>query len=463
MCLLDTTNTQSLTESIKTHLHLNTEHFLWLPDTPVAEPQPDSMATAYKEQSSALGSPHLFQGKVSSSSLALSPAGSLHGGSPQSSQRSTAPTTLLGSVERQTRARAGTAPGVVARLPVPGLTPSNSIRGAVLGQQLSTSRLGRHSVSSFPAGASPLQPGQLLQPQPQPQPAEQAPPHRAASHAGIAAALSATPMAATAAGSTAASACVSPTPRPTAMQLMEQLAIPQQTDNDAADVGAIHIITGGIQARSRSFTSSVAQPLRVNSCAIGSSIVSEQQQQHQARATMLSAAARSSLNDTGNADHPDAAGDPDGEAPSHGGQHAASTSSDSSKGGTSSSSSSFAKCAGGLLGPRSVFVLERVQSGFLGATLSRFGITGLYISFVYGIGRFLRLSVADLRLRIPTEDLPSTRRLVMLCHDIYVARAEGAWGLHIHVDAVWSCLAVSTCAEGQAGRVMCGMLRKHAM
>lgn len=56
----------------------------------------------------------------------------------------------------------------------------------------------------------------------------------------------------------------------------------------------------------------------------------------------------------------------------------------------------------------------------------RFGITGLYLSFVYGIGRFLRLSVADMRLRIPTEDLPSTRRLVQLCQDIYVARAQGA-------------------------------------
>ncbi|EFJ40273.1 hypothetical protein VOLCADRAFT_69738, partial [Volvox carteri f. nagariensis] len=52
-------------------------------------------------------------------------------------------------------------------------------------------------------------------------------------------------------------------------------------------------------------------------------------------------------------------------------------------------------------------------------------ITGLYVTFVFAIGRFLRLSVSSLRLRIPTEDLPSTRRLVALCQDIYVARAEG--------------------------------------
>ncbi|GIL59356.1 hypothetical protein Vafri_14239 [Volvox africanus] len=79
----------------------------------------------------------------------------------------------------------------------------------------------------------------------------------------------------------------------------------------------------------------------------------------------------------------------------------------------------------GLTGPPLVAVVEPVQSGLLGATLSRFGITGLYVTFVFAIGRFLRLSVSSLRLRIPTEDLPSTRRLVALCQDIYVARAEG--------------------------------------
>lgn len=35
--------------------------------------------------------------------------------------------------------------------------------------------------------------------------------------------------------------------------------------------------------------------------------------------------------------------------------------------------------------------------------------------FVYGIGRFLRLSMTNIRMRIPYEDLPNTRRLVALC------------------------------------------------
>lgn len=35
----------------------------------------------------------------------------------------------------------------------------------------------------------------------------------------------------------------------------------------------------------------------------------------------------------------------------------------------------------------------------------------------------------NLRMRIPYEDLPTTRRLVALCQDIYLARAEGLLAL----------------------------------
>jgi len=84
-----------------------------------------------------------------------------------------------------------------------------------------------------------------------------------------------------------------------------------------------------------------------------------------------------------------------------------------------------AQCGGGKHGPFIVTVLDRVQSGLLGATLSNMGITGLYLTFVYGVARLLRFSVANMRLRIAYEDLPSTKRLVTLCNDIYIARAEG--------------------------------------
>ncbi len=44
---------------------------------------------------------------------------------------------------------------------------------------------------------------------------------------------------------------------------------------------------------------------------------------------------------------------------------------------------------------------------------------------VYAVGRLLRLSMSNLRTRIMYEDLPNTKRLVALCEDIYIARAEG--------------------------------------
>ncbi|KAG1661156.1 hypothetical protein FOA52_002531 [Chlamydomonas sp. UWO 241] len=82
-------------------------------------------------------------------------------------------------------------------------------------------------------------------------------------------------------------------------------------------------------------------------------------------------------------------------------------------------------CGEGFRGPQAVVVLEKVQTGLLGATLSSFGITGLYLTFVYGVGRFLRLSMSNLALTIPFQDMPSTRRLVTLCQDLYIARAQG--------------------------------------
>jgi hypothetical protein len=39
----------------------------------------------------------------------------------------------------------------------------------------------------------------------------------------------------------------------------------------------------------------------------------------------------------------------------------------------------------------------------------------LYITFVFGIGRFLRLSSQNRRMHIPYEDLPTAARLAALC------------------------------------------------
>ena len=95
---------------------------------------------------------------------------------------------------------------------------------------------------------------------------------------------------------------------------------------------------------------------------------------------------------------------------------------------------------GGFNGPRVVAVLERVQTGFLGQTLSSFGITGLYITFVFGIGRFLRLAATNSRMRIMYEDLPTTKRLIALCQDIYIARAQGE--LALEEELYWALINI---------------------
>uniref|UniRef100_A0A5B7BCU2 Uncharacterized protein n=1 Tax=Davidia involucrata TaxID=16924 RepID=A0A5B7BCU2_DAVIN len=84
---------------------------------------------------------------------------------------------------------------------------------------------------------------------------------------------------------------------------------------------------------------------------------------------------------------------------------------------------------GGLTGPMAIIVSEETPQGFLGETLSKFSIWGLYITFVLAVGRFIRLQCSDLRMRIPYENLPSCDRLIAICEDIYAARAEGELGV----------------------------------
>ncbi len=60
------------------------------------------------------------------------------------------------------------------------------------------------------------------------------------------------------------------------------------------------------------------------------------------------------------------------------------------------------------------FLTIQVHAGIIGRTLSSFGLVGLYTVFVYGISRFLRLSLSNLHQRIPFRFLPNTRYLVAL-------------------------------------------------
>ena len=83
--------------------------------------------------------------------------------------------------------------------------------------------------------------------------------------------------------------------------------------------------------------------------------------------------------------------------------------------------------------PNLVVAIERVQSGLLGETLSSVGITGLYVTLVFGLGRFLRMSLTNIRMRIPYQDLPNVSHLTTLCNDIAVAREEGELLLEEHL------------------------------
>ena len=83
--------------------------------------------------------------------------------------------------------------------------------------------------------------------------------------------------------------------------------------------------------------------------------------------------------------------------------------------------------------PMIVAAVERVQTGFIGETLSSMGITGLYVTLVFGLGRFLRMGLTNIRMRIPYQDLPSVDRLTTLCNDIAVAREERELLLEEHL------------------------------
>lgn len=79
--------------------------------------------------------------------------------------------------------------------------------------------------------------------------------------------------------------------------------------------------------------------------------------------------------------------------------------------------------------PMIVAALDRVQSGTIGEAVVSLGITGLYVTIVFGLGRFVRLSIANMRMRIPYQDLPDVKHLWTLASDITIAREEGEFML----------------------------------
>ena len=85
--------------------------------------------------------------------------------------------------------------------------------------------------------------------------------------------------------------------------------------------------------------------------------------------------------------------------------------------------------AAGEGGPLAKVVLNDVQGGLIGSVLASRGLIYIYAVFVVGVANLVRGLTSNLRYRVQYEELPDPRRLVALCEDIYIARAEGELGL----------------------------------
>lgn len=59
------------------------------------------------------------------------------------------------------------------------------------------------------------------------------------------------------------------------------------------------------------------------------------------------------------------------------------------------------------------------------SSLSSYGIIGLYLVVVLAAGRFIRLMITDISLRIMYEDLPNPDPVLRLCRNIILAREFG--------------------------------------
>jgi hypothetical protein len=57
--------------------------------------------------------------------------------------------------------------------------------------------------------------------------------------------------------------------------------------------------------------------------------------------------------------------------------------------------------------------------------ISSYGVLGLYVAVVLAAGRFIRLSISDLTLRIVYEDLPHPDPVLKICSDTILAREFG--------------------------------------
>jgi len=68
-----------------------------------------------------------------------------------------------------------------------------------------------------------------------------------------------------------------------------------------------------------------------------------------------------------------------------------------------------------------VLLNDFVFGSLFGASISNISVIGLYATFVFAIGKFIRLFFANISQRVIYEEMPKPD----LCESIYIARAEG--------------------------------------
>jgi len=86
-----------------------------------------------------------------------------------------------------------------------------------------------------------------------------------------------------------------------------------------------------------------------------------------------------------------------------------------------------------------VTMSAQVPSG-IASTLVSAGVIGLYVGVVLSIGRFLRMIVTDLTMRIMVENLPNCDELIQLCKDLFIARQYG--DLMVEEELYWELIQI---------------------
>ena len=93
-----------------------------------------------------------------------------------------------------------------------------------------------------------------------------------------------------------------------------------------------------------------------------------------------------------------------------------------------------------ISGPQVVALLDKIGAGDVGAQLSSLSISGLYLGVVWAVGKFVRVAVTNMKLKIPYEQIPDPKRLRALIDDIYIARSEG--DLETEEELFWTLITI---------------------